>query len=235
LADIKSTLKGENPEEGKFTRVMPNILLSGESGARNAPTLDRERVTHLISCFATTENHGKQCLALRSEDEPYYPMLQHMEEVTNFLRTLKQHSRCLIYCRLGVNRSAALAIALLMRYRFKKHPQISAEELFHNAFRDVHVRHGRVLTNYGFQRQLLLYAHNGCRWCNDWGPETWLLQSSSHLDRAYRVRLALLRALQTAHSDEQKEARDLSGIVSRFAYEWMRRERLCITPSMYKT
>ena len=101
-------------------------------------------------------------------------------EVEQFLRTLERQNRCLIFCRLGVNRSAAVGIALMMRARSMKKPGLTGDDLLHRAFRDVTKRHGRVLTNYGFQRQLLLYASNSCRWSTTWGSETWLLLSDAN-------------------------------------------------------
>lgn len=241
LADMKVALRRDaDPCPEHLTTVMPNILLSGEAAVMNAEMLDRECVTHIISCFKTVEQHeGRHCLALHIEDEPYYPALQHMDQIVNFLRTLERRNRCVIYCRLGINRSAAVAIALLMRSRLRKEPRVSGEELLHKAFRDVNRRHGRVLTNYGFQRQLLLYANNGCRWCNDWGPETWLLLSNVHVERAYSFRSTLLQALEKDAGGDDVDATGmkmhlLRGTACRFGYEWMRRQQLCFTPSMYK-
>merc|ERR1712136_201793 len=112
LADMKVALRRDaDPCPEHLTTVMPNILLSGEAAVMNAEALD-------------------------SEDEPYYPALQHMDQIVNFLRTLERRNRCVIYCRLGINRSAAVAIALLMRSRLRKEPRVSGEELLHKAFRD---------------------------------------------------------------------------------------------------
>lgn len=226
-----------DPMSDAVTRIMPNVLLSGEAAALNAELLTRESVTHVISCLGTVaEVHQRcrHCLALNCEDEPYYPVLQHVEQIHEFLRTLRSN-RCLIYCRKGRNRSAALAIALLMRAKNKQRPATDFESLLQSSWELVTMKHGRVLTNYGFQRQLLLYAHNGCRWAKNWGPENWLLSTEAHPQRVHRLRDAVLTALEDA--EERKDelvVRPLRGVAARFTYEWMKRRQQCLTPSQYK-
>mmetsp|Transcript_14522 Transcript_14522/g.39836 ORF Transcript_14522/g.39836 Transcript_14522/m.39836 type:complete len:1166 (-) Transcript_14522:24-3521(-) len=226
-----------DPMSDAVTRIMPNVLLSGEAAALNADLLTRESVTHVISCLGTVaEVHQRcrHCLALNCEDEPYYPVLQHVEQIHEFLRTLRSN-RCLIYCRKGRNRSAALAIALLMRAKNKQRPATDFESLLQSSWELVTMKHGRVLTNYGFQRQLLLYAHNGCRWAKNWGPENWLLSTEAHPQRVHRLRDAVLTALEDA--EERKDelvVRPLRGVAARFTYEWMKRRQQCLTPSQYK-
>lgn len=237
LAEMRVALATEcDPDPTKMTQILPNVLLSGEAAIHNRERLDEERVTHIISCVRTLDpGDGRQCLILPIEDEPYYPILQHMVQVEQFLRTLERQNRCLIFCRLGVNRSAAVGIALMMRARSMKKPGLTGDDLLHRAFRDVTKRHGRVLTNYGFQRQLLLYASNSCRWSTTWGSETWLLLSDANQERVSRLRANLLESLESAESEQSDENLNWArGTASKFAFDWMRRRQLCLLPSMYK-
>lgn len=226
-----------DPAPDCMTRIMPNVLLSGEHAAQNMDALAKENVTHVICCFGiVSEAHQSacKCLAIPIEDEPYYPVLQHVDQIQDFLRTLKG-DRCLVYCRMGRNRSAALAIALLMRAKRKKQQVTDYERLLQSSWELVTRRHGRVLTNYGFQRQLLLYAHNGCRWSNCWGPEVWLALNVDPLGRAHRLGEAVIAGLSNADEAEDEQTMyHRRSVAARFVYEWMKRRQQCLTPSQYK-
>jgi len=230
----------ELPNPMVLTQIMPNLLLGEELAAHDRELLDRESITHLLCCFQSHEEpHGRQCISLHIEDEPYYPVLQHIDQVVNFLRSMDRRSRCLIYCRSGVNRSPTIAIALLMQERMRRHPEVLGEDLLRKAFLDVSHRHGRVLTNFGFQRQLLLYAQNQCQWSYDWGPELWLLSSDEHRDRAMCLRRSIQKAVETAEiipeaSEETAKRKSVRGYTCKIIDDWMRAQQISAAHSVYR-
>jgi len=86
-------------------------------------------------------------LAIDAVDRADYDLLgRHVAQCTAFLRAVKQRNGvALVYCAMGVNRSAAIVLAYLMLE--ERMPLLDAARLLRRA-------RGCMLSNAGFRRQL---------------------------------------------------------------------------------
>jgi len=174
-------------------KAITGVFISGEDAVK-VDNLRDNRVTHVVSCCAGTmypqeRFDGVDRMIIGAEDTPQYPMLRHLPKVIEFLSKKRRDCAGLLHCRKGINRSAALGIALRIRQVVKGHvatkdgsenlPSVST--LLAQAWRAVSEHRGQlVIMNPGFQRQLYMYAHlllaHGYRskWPPQWGPEIWM-------------------------------------------------------------
>ena len=90
-------------------------------------------------------------LQINADDEEDYPILpRHFSEASAFIRCARDGGgRCLIHCQAGINRSGCLAVAALMSTQ-----QVPLLEAVHR----VKEKRGVLLTNTGFQAQLVAFA-----------------------------------------------------------------------------
>merc|ERR1711879_356555 len=102
-----------------------------------------------------------------------YCILDHFDETWECFEGSRDRANsrvgaCLIHCEQGVNRSGALATAVHMRYSQRTGKVASSpESLLAQSWSFVAQRCGGsrgIVTNEGFQKQLLLFARMGCFW-----------------------------------------------------------------------
>mmetsp|Transcript_14559 Transcript_14559/g.38808 ORF Transcript_14559/g.38808 Transcript_14559/m.38808 type:complete len:204 (+) Transcript_14559:95-706(+) len=87
-------------------------------------------------------------------------------ESFNAARRSPRGGACFIHCQEGVNRSGALACAILMRVA-REEEGVAADACFWASWSSMCRQRGGgrgVVSNLAFQRQLLLFARLGCRW-----------------------------------------------------------------------
>ena len=105
--------------------------------------------------------HGKmKYMNFMAQDRRYYNIYRHLVAVQEFIDdAAASNGRVFIHCTLGVNRSGALAAAYIM-LRTGKGPITVVEEMKR--------KRGCVLTNPGFQEQLIHLANQRGLLLQDW-------------------------------------------------------------------
>ncbi|KAI7873062.1 hypothetical protein BDF14DRAFT_1751490 [Spinellus fusiger] len=107
--------------EGSFpSRILPFLYLGNLNHATNPDMLNALNITHVISVGEDTHLDPKhfQLLAL----DPLYDngidsIRMHFNQIIHFVEDACQKgSRCLVHCRVGVSRSAAVTIAYVMHH-----------------------------------------------------------------------------------------------------------------------
>ena len=148
-----------------MTKICEHLYLGNFEDALNVEKLSKVGITYIINTVDALfddkmldtlgtgkEFYGDQVryLGFYSEDEERYPILQHFEEVYNFIEEARNdNAKCLIPCRAGINRSGCLATAYYMVS--KNIGPISAAQYVFNA-------RGMLLSNEGFIERLVKFA-----------------------------------------------------------------------------
>lgn len=107
--------------------VYPSIFVGDEGTARNKDYLRGLGVTHVINTAegqkfgqvdtgqAFYSSHGIQYLGLKLVDIPQEDISAHFDKTAEFIDDcLQQEGKVLVHCRMGMSRSATIAIAYLM-------------------------------------------------------------------------------------------------------------------------
>jgi protein-tyrosine phosphatase len=139
--------------------LTPYLYLGSSQHAKNVELLSTLHVTDVINCAESevgTDHYTSlvaasiRCIGFDSNDRSDYQMLHHFPLVLALVQAIKQnHGVCLLHCLAGVNRSGFLAIALLC--------SLEGYSLL-GAAAWARQQRGRVCTNTGFQRQLIVLA-----------------------------------------------------------------------------
>jgi len=166
---IKRTSEPKRPKPAGAVEVIPGTLLLGDAvSARDTDAIRELGIRRVVNCSPQTVRTGRAYygpniayMELWEDDLPDFCVLEDFEPVYEFATA---GGPCLIHCEQGVNRSGALAVAILMKMRAKEDPQLSPEEVLRASWLYVIERKVRLLTNPSFQRQLLLFAMLGFRW-----------------------------------------------------------------------
>eukprot|EP00754_Rhynchopus_humris_P042844 Rhum_TRINITY_DN2796_c0_g1::Rhum_TRINITY_DN2796_c0_g1_i1::g.8016::m.8016 len=146
---------------GKPARIAEYLYLSDGKAARNVKALEALGVTQVVNLAPgqcrtsarTYDGTGVAYVEVQAADEAAYPLLQaHLEDVAAAVGAHRERAGAtLVHCFQGVNRSAALVVACLMKLdgvTLKK-----AVEVVHGA------RPVVLQGNDGFLSQLIAYAH----------------------------------------------------------------------------
>ena len=134
--------------------IVPRVLF-GPAGATHRAEF-MTTITHVVNCdssYSSTSYGGqaKHFLFLKSYDEENYPILDtHFDTLCKYIDRSLQDSeaRVYIHCYMGINRSAALAIAYACRH-YKRPARTLIDETRRATNR-------LLLTNQGFEEQLKL-------------------------------------------------------------------------------
>lgn len=90
-------------------------------------------------------------LGFEAEDDPGYNMIQHFDRAYDFIEDARKHGgRVLVHCLMGINRSGLIAVTYIMK---QKHIGPITAALMAKKQR------GLILTNDGFQSQLIHFAN----------------------------------------------------------------------------
>ena len=132
--------------------IVPRVFF-GPAGVTYKPEIIK--FTHIINCDSTSRStniwarEGRHFLFLESSDDVDFPILaQHFDRLLAFLTDALSDplSRVYIHCFMGLNRSAALAVAYACHVSGRSARQQIAI---------VRAESGRpILSNYGFVEQL---------------------------------------------------------------------------------
>lgn len=173
--ELRTVTEGMSGLEHPFQVVPGRILLSNAATARNATLLRELGVTRVVNCSPQTSKTGKgfygpavQYLELWMDDMGDYCVMQDFDAVWDFALGCDgdEPGACLIHCEAGVNRSGTLVVGIHMKLRASMDamPLQNAVESLRRSWMHVARMRGRVVTNPGFQRQLLLFSRLGMRW-----------------------------------------------------------------------
>lgn len=139
-------------------QVLPFLFLGSYKHAKNAQLMRKLAITHICNVAAgdcqpsSDMDPAINYCGIDAEDSKSYQLLEmNWEEVYRFVESCRlTNGRVLLHCRAGVNRSATLAIAYMMT--LGQCPLLQV-------VREVFEKRPSILTNTGFQEQLVTFAH----------------------------------------------------------------------------
>lgn len=140
-----------------------NIMISGFYQLSELPQMQLEHgISHVINmahgdCGLNRskghESRGVKYLGITAEDDDDHDIMSHWDEVITFVNrfNVERQLGCtlLIHCMAGMNRSGAMAVALLATLN---------EMSLIRAVEQVHRIRGPILTNYSFRQFLINWA-----------------------------------------------------------------------------
>nr|XP_023689097.1 protein phosphatase Slingshot homolog 1 isoform X1 [Paramormyrops kingsleyae] len=136
----------------KATLIFDHLYLGSEWNASNLEELQDSGVGYILNVTREIDNFFPGTFAyynIRVYDDETTDLLAHWNETYNFIvKAKKNHSKCLVHCKMGVSRSASTVIAYAM-----KEYGWSLEKAYN------FVKQKRSITrpNAGFMRQLAEY------------------------------------------------------------------------------
>ncbi|CDQ66362.1 unnamed protein product [Oncorhynchus mykiss] len=136
----------------KATLIFDHLYLGSEWNASNLEELQDTGVGYILNVTREIDNFFPGTFSyqnIRVYDEETTDLLAHWNETYNFIvKAKKNHSKCLVHCKMGVSRSASTVIAYAM-----KEYGWSLEKAYN------FVKQKRSITrpNVGFMRQLAEY------------------------------------------------------------------------------
>ena len=182
LTKVREILLGD-PIKGntqKPAEILPHMYIGNQSNAESLRLLRTLGVTHVLNCAGFKgprknpnanpyDGLGIEYLEFKADDRDGYDMSQHFDEAFRYLDNVKRNGGvCLVHCALGINRSGVTVAAYLMVH--SRWPLLKALEF-------VKKKRGVVLSNHGFQRQLIRFARQ--QNLLDHLPEKFSLRSES--------------------------------------------------------
>ena len=150
-----------NPAWPKLTKVLNHLYIGSENDATNIRKLHDKGITHVVNCAESYVQTGLeyyarngdkiQYLGFPAEDDVNYDIMQHFDDVYSFVEDArKSGGKALVHCIMGVNRSGAMTVAYTMVH--KDLGPLKAAKFVKDR------RRGMLLTNAGFQAQLIKFA-----------------------------------------------------------------------------
>uniref|UniRef100_A0A3P9IU71 Protein phosphatase Slingshot homolog 1 n=1 Tax=Oryzias latipes TaxID=8090 RepID=A0A3P9IU71_ORYLA len=136
----------------KATLIFDHVYLGSEWNASNLEELQETGVSYILNVTREIDNFFPGTFSyhnVRVYDEDSTDLLAHWNETYNFIvKAKKNHSKCLVHCKMGVSRSASTVIAYAM-----KEYGWSLEK----AYNFVKEKRNITRPNPGFMRQLAEY------------------------------------------------------------------------------
>ncbi|RVE68298.1 hypothetical protein OJAV_G00089550 [Oryzias javanicus] len=136
----------------KATLIFDHVYLGSEWNASNLEELQETGVSYILNVTREIDNFFPGTFSyhnVRVYDEDSTDLLAHWNETYNFIvKAKKNHSKCLVHCKMGVSRSASTVIAYAM-----KEYGWSLEK----AYNFVKEKRNITRPNAGFMRQLAEY------------------------------------------------------------------------------
>ena len=157
----------------KPTKLLNHLFIGNYRDAQYHAHLNRLGITHVLNCAAghTHHKHRQRFLTvnndvnvspyprstgihyykpLNAHDTSQYPITNHLQESRNFIDHAKRRrGRVFVHCVMGVNRSGFICVAYMM---------IDQQMNLLEAFQYVRNKHGPIVCNRGFQKQLIALA-----------------------------------------------------------------------------
>ncbi|XP_005165255.1 protein phosphatase Slingshot homolog 1 isoform X1 [Danio rerio] len=103
----------------KATLIFDHLYLGSEWNASNLEELQESGVGHILNVTREIDNFfpGTFCYHnVRVYDDEATDLLAHWNDTYNFIvKAKKNHSKCLVHCKMGVSRSASTVIAYAMK------------------------------------------------------------------------------------------------------------------------
>ncbi|XP_048875745.1 protein phosphatase Slingshot homolog 1-like isoform X2 [Brienomyrus brachyistius] len=136
----------------KATPIFDHLYLGSEWNASNLEELQNSGVGYILNVTREIDNFFPGTFAyynIRVYDEEAADLLAHWNDTYNFIvRAKKNHSKCLVHCKMGVSRSASTVIAYAMKeYGWS----------LDKAYSFVKQKRSIACPNAGFMRQLAVY------------------------------------------------------------------------------
>ncbi|NWS13444.1 SSH1 phosphatase, partial [Pachyramphus minor] len=163
----------------KPSLIFDHLYLGSEWNASNLEELQGSGIDYILNVTREIDNFFPGLFAyhnIRVYDEETTDLLAHWNEAYHFInKAKKNHSKCLVHCKMGVSRSASTVIAYAM-----KEFGWSLEK----AYNYVKQKRSIARPNAGFMRQLLEYegildARQGWGWQRH--NKLWKQQAESNL------------------------------------------------------
>jgi len=126
-------------------------IMSLTNSSSNSSALYSECLCYGNSIYDPVQSGVTSYMEIDADDVPGYPILMlHYGQAKRFFDEARETGgRALVHCELGVNRSAALAVAYLVE---------TERVTLTQAVRQVRIDRPNVLCNDGFRRQLVRFA-----------------------------------------------------------------------------
>ena len=146
--------------------ILPDWLyLGGVNNAENVTKLKEAKINYVInmdSGFINVQypkSMNMNALNIDAEDIDTYDITQHFEQCFNFMdECYKNGGKMLLHCYAGMNRSVAICIAYLLQSNHDIQEINAAEKKLLDIVEYIKHKRGQILTNIGFQKQLIQYA-----------------------------------------------------------------------------
>ncbi|KAI0053766.1 phosphatases II [Auriscalpium vulgare] len=140
-----------NAAHHNIDAVIGQQLFIGNLNAATCPEVRRDyAITHIVSVCPDYPSQGPRHLTIPIQDSEYEDLLVYLPEACRFIQAaLDGGGRVLVHCVMGISRSATVIAAYLMMTR-RMNPQ--------NAIALIKRSRPRVLPNYGFIKQLHVFA-----------------------------------------------------------------------------
>ncbi|XP_057602149.1 protein phosphatase Slingshot homolog 1 isoform X2 [Hippopotamus amphibius kiboko] len=102
----------------KPSLIFDHLYLGSEWNASNLEELQGSGVDYILNVTREIDNFFPGLFAyhnIRVYDEETTDLLAHWNEAYHFINKAKNHSKCLVHCKMGVSRSASTVIAYAMK------------------------------------------------------------------------------------------------------------------------
>ena len=157
--NIKKTWYGRRP-----AKLLSHLYLGDWSDANSIGMLTEMGITHALNCAGAERSFFSQfpqyCgnnnrityKQFDADDFENYDMSKHFSEAVSYIDEVqKANGKVLVYCKMGMNRSATVCVAYLITKKKMK---------FLEAVTAVKEKRIKIMTNKGFLRQLAIYAND---------------------------------------------------------------------------
>eukprot|EP00760_Papus_ankaliazontas_P038679 PhM_4_TR9239/c0_g1_i1/m.72584 len=133
--------------DGTMDRILPRLYVGSMHAAYNEVLLFRNRISHICSCLEAEPCYPDiiKYLVFNAKDHTTYDIVQHFDEALGFIEEGMAATGVFVHCHGGVSRSAAVAMAYIMR-RYRLNTDV--------ALRIVREGRGSCYPNEGFMTQL---------------------------------------------------------------------------------
>ena len=144
------------------SEVIDNFLWLGDfEDSKNFALLEKKGIKYILNCAGyeisnvyPTKNGIEKVFKIYANDRSRYNIVEsNLSDCINFIDECKKNNgKILVHCVAGMNRSATMVVGYIVT-KYKNVDLLSAVEM-------VAKKRPWILTNEGFKRQLIQYAHS---------------------------------------------------------------------------